>query len=347
MHRVVTYCDAINLATIECMEDDETVFCYGIGVPDHKKIFGTTKNILEKFGDSRCLDTPISEESLTGFGLGAAVTGSRPIFIHIRVDFLMLAMNQLANAISSYKFGNNGRQSAPLTIRGIIGRGWGQGYQHSKSMLSNFAHIPGLEVYAPVSVSDAYYLTKKAIKSNNPSIVLEHRWLYSLEGEIVDEYEYEGHGGLEILGEGNDLTIIATSWMVVEANIAKEKLAEQGLSVAVISVPDLKAPLTVSLGSVIGRSGRVLVADNDWRYCGFGAELANQIYEMHFAKLIQPIVRLGFKDTHCPTARVMENAFYCNANDIINEVGQMFRTDYEKVETELLISHENKFKGPF
>ena len=132
----LSYCDAIQLATAECMRDDPSVFCYGIGVPDHKKIFGTTNGILEEFGTERCFDTPISEDSLTGFALGAAATGTRPVFIHIRVDFLMLAMNQLTNAVNSYNFGNNGKQSAPLTIRAVIGRGWGQGYQHSKSMLS-------------------------------------------------------------------------------------------------------------------------------------------------------------------------------------------------------------------
>lgn len=347
MTKITSYCDAINLATIECMREDETAFCYGIGVPDHKKIFGTTSGILEEFGPDRCFDTPISEDSLTGFGLGAAVSGSRPIFIHIRVDFLMLAMNQLTNAVNSYNFGNNGKQSAPLTIRAVIGRGWGQGYQHSKSMLSTFAHVPGLEVYAPVSISDAYYQTKKAIRSNNPSILLEHRWLYWNEGEILDEQEYEKQNGVEIFGEGNDVTIIATSWMVAEANVAKNKLSTQGISVGVVSVSDLKATLPDHVGDLIGRSGRVIVADNDWRYCGYGAELANQVYENHFSKLKAPVVRLGFEDTHCPTARNLENAFYCDANDIIDAVSAMFGNRFDTIDQQLLFSHENKFRGPF
>jgi len=347
MGKLSTYCDAINLATIECMRDDKSVFCYGIGVPDHKKIFGTTNGILEEFGPARCIDTPISEDSLTGFGLGAAVTGSRPIFIHIRVDFLMLAMNQLTNAINSYNFGNNGKQSAPLTIRAVIGRGWGQGYQHSKTMFSTFAHIPGLEVFAPVSVSDAYYQTKKAIMSDNPSILLEHRWLYWNEGEIINVEEYEAQQGIEIFGEAKDITILATSWMVAEANVAKNKLAEQGLSVGIVSVSDLKKPLPEKVGELISRSGRVIVADNDWRYCGFGAELSSQIHENYFSKLKYPVVRLGFKDTHCPTARNLENEFYCDANDIIDTISSIFGKAFNKVETNMLFSHENKFRGPF
>ena len=347
MAEQLTYCEAINLATIECMREDETTFCYGIGVPDHNKIWGSTNGIIEEFGAARCLDAPISEDSLTGFGLGAAVTGSRPIFIHIRVDFLMLAMNQLTNAVNSYNFGNNGRQSAPLTIRAAIGRGWGQGYQHSKTMFSTFAHVPGLEVYAPVSVSDAYHQTKQAIRSNNPSIILEHRWLYTNEGIIENELEYKKRNGIEIFGEANDLTIIATSWMVAEANVVKNKLAAEGFSVGVVSVSDLKAPLPKEVGNLISKSGRVLVADNDWRYCGYGAELASQIYEQYFSKLKYPVVRLGFEDTHCPTARVLENAFYCDANDIITSINENFKFSFEKVNPKLLFSHENKFRGPF
>lgn len=347
MRKMTTYCDAINRATLECMREDDTVFCYGIGVPDHKKIFGTTAGILEEFGPSRCLDAPISEDSLTGFGLGAAVSGSRPIFIHIRVDFLILALNQLTNAVNSYNFGNNGKQSAPLTIRAVIGRGWGQGYQHSKSLFSTFAHIPGLEVFAPVSVSDAYYQTKKAVKSDNPSILLEHRWLYSNEGEILDEKEYEKQNGVEVYGDARDLVMFATSWMVAEANVAKNKLAEQGISAAVVSISDLKAPLPSEVGELIGRSGRVLVADNDWQYCGFGAELASQIHEKHFSKLRMPVARLGFKDTHCPTARDLENEFYCDANDIISCVSEMFGQHFEMLDPKKLFSYENKFRGPF
>ena len=135
--------------------------------------------------------------------------------------------------------------------------------------------------------------------------------------------------------------------MVAEANVVKNKLAEEGFSVGVVSVSDLKAPLPKEVGDLISKSGRVLVADNDWRYCGYGAELASQIYEQHFSKLKHPIVRLGFEDTHCPTARVLENEFYCDANDIISSINENFKFSFGKVDPKLLFSHENKFRGPF
>ena len=135
--------------------------------------------------------------------------------------------------------------------------------------------------------------------------------------------------------------------MVAEAIVAKNKLADQGFDIGVVSISDLKAPLPSHVREIIGRSGNVMVADNDWRYCGFGAELASQIYETHFDILRKPIMRLGFEDTHCPTARNLENEFYCDANDIIEAVNGMFGADYEKVDEKLLFSHENKFRGPF
>ena len=152
------------------------------------------------------------------------------------------------------------------------------------------------------------------------------------EGPIVEQKDYERQGGIEVFGTAGDLTIFATSWMVAEAIVAKNKLADQGFDIGVVSISDLKAPLPSHVREIIGRSGNVMVADNDWRYCGFGAELASQIYETHFDILRKPIMRLGFEDTHCPTARNLENEFYCDANDIIEAVNGMFGADYEKVD---------------
>ena len=155
INRIISYCQAINEALHQEMERDPTVFIYGIGVPDHKRIFGSTKGIVEKFGKERCFDTPLSEDSMTGFGLGAAINGLRPIHVHARVDFLLLAMNQLVNMVSIYRYSTNGRLKVPLVIRVVVGRGWGQSFQHSKTMFSTFAHIPGLIVVLPTTPKDA------------------------------------------------------------------------------------------------------------------------------------------------------------------------------------------------
>src|SRR3989344_1522837 len=147
----ISYRNAINEALNQEMERDNLIFTYGIDVADHKRIFGSTAGLLEKFGSKRVFSTPLSEESLLGFGLGAAINGLRPINVHIRVDFLLLAINQLVNMVASYRYGSDGKINVPLVIRAIIGKGWGQAYQHSKSLQSFFAHIPGLKVVMPTT----------------------------------------------------------------------------------------------------------------------------------------------------------------------------------------------------
>ena len=171
--RSLTYCNALKEAQLQEMERDPNIFMYGIGVPDHKTIFGSVAGIYDKFGEQRCFDTPLSEDTMMGFGLGAALNGLKPINIHIRVDFLLLAMNQLANMVSIYQYMSGGILKVPLVIRAVIGRGWGQGAQHSKSLQSVFAHIPGLKVIMPTTPKDAKGMLIAAIRDTNPVLMIE------------------------------------------------------------------------------------------------------------------------------------------------------------------------------
>ncbi len=328
----MTFCEALNQAMIQEMERDPRVFVYGIGVPDHKNIFGSTEHILEKFGPARCIDTPISEDAMTGFGLGAAVNGLRPIHIHIRVDFLLLS---------------GGKLKVPLVIRAVVGRGWGQGYQHSKTMHSTFAHIPGLKVVLPTTVADAKGLLASAIRDDNPVIVIEHRWLYWQEG-LVPEGEFTIPLGTEnLIREGKDITIVATSWMNVEALKAAEVLQRRGVSVEIVD-PRTIAPLNDDLMvRSVKKTGHCIVADNDWAFCGFGAELAARIAEKCFDALKSPVQRIGFAQTPCPTARHLENEFYPNAVTIIRAIEKKLRLSSTDLSGENFYSHENRFKGPF
>lgn len=178
MSETMTYCEAINHALFDEMKVDENVFVYGLDVADHKRIFGSTQRLVEEFGERRCFSTPLSEDAMTGVALGAALNGLRPVHVHIRVDFMMLAMNQIVNMVSCARYLSNGKLKVPLVIRAIIGRGWGQGAQHSKTLQSFFAHIPGLKVVMPSNPQDAYSLLRASIQDDNPVIFLEHRWLY-------------------------------------------------------------------------------------------------------------------------------------------------------------------------
>lgn len=347
--RKISYCEAINEATIQEMERDPTVFVYGIGVPDHKKIFGSTDNILEKFGPMRCFDTPIAEESMTGFGLGAAMAGLRPIHIHIRVDFLLLAMNQLVNMIATTSYGSGGKTSVPMVIRAVVGRGWGQGYQHSKSLHSYFAHIPGLKVILPTTPADAKGLLTSAIRDNNPVVCLEHRWLYWAEDHVPEGDFAIPIGQGNVLREGKDITIVATSWMNVESLRAADLLKKYHNIETEVVDPRSIFPLDEeTIINSVNKTRKCLVADGDWSYCGLSGELASIVYSKCFGNLDMPIERIGFKHTPCPTVRVLENEFYPNATDIFKRIEKMFNLNpVDLPENEMFYSHEQKFKGPF
>lgn len=345
--RNITYCQALNEAMAQEMERDSCVFVYGIGVPDHKKVFGSTIGLVERFGPERCFDTPLCEDSMTGFGLGAALNGMRPIHIHIRMDFLLLAMNQLANMVSSYRYVTRGKLNVPMVIRAIIGRGWGQGFQHSKSMYSVFAHIPGLKVVLPTTPKDAKGLLISAIRDDNPVIFVEHRWLYWQEGAVPEEPFTIPLGEANILREGKDVTVVATSWMNVEALKAAEILDRRGISIEIVD-PRTIAPFNDELiVKSVEKTGHCIVADYDWLNCGFSAEVAARVSEKCFGRLKSPVRRIGFAPTPCPTVRHLENEFYPNAVNIIRAIEKMLGLEPTDLSNEDFYSHERRFTGPF
>jgi acetoin:2,6-dichlorophenolindophenol oxidoreductase subunit beta len=345
--RKITYCQALQEALAQEMQRDPSIFVYGIGVPDHKAVFGSTAGLLRQFGSKRCFDTPLSEDAMTGFGIGAAINGLRPVHIHIRVDFMLLAFNQIANMLSCFSYASNSRLSVPIVIRAVIGRGWGQGFQHSKSMFASFAHIPGLKIILPTTAYDAKGLLISAIRDNNPVIFIEHRWLYWQEQEVPEEPYAIPIGQANILRRGSDITVVATSWMNVEAVAAADILQQRGISVEVID-PRTIAPFN---GELIMRSvkktGYCIVADNDWPFCGFSAEVAAQVSASCLNKLKAPVRRIGFAATPCPTARHLENKFYPNARNIVREVEDLLKLKHMDLSRFEFYSHEKKFKGPF
>ena len=283
---------------------------------------------------------------MTGVAIGTAISGLRPVHVHIRVDFLLLAMNQLANMASTLRYMSGGQLTMPLVIRAVIGRGWGQSAQHSKSLHSLFAHLPGLKVVLPSSPQDAYSLLRASIRDENPVIFLEHRWLYDVEGEVDDE-QHIALGSSALRRRGDALTVICTSWMNVEAMKAAEVLAKRGIELEVLDVrtvtPLDEAPLVES----VKKTRRCLIADYDWVFCGFGAELAARIGQRCFGELAQPIERLGFAPVPCPTTRPLENLYYPSAVTIIRTVERMLGVDATDLSGEAFYSHEQRFKGPF
>lgn len=345
--RIISYREAINEALRQEMERDKKVFVYGLDVDDHKRTFGSGEGLLEHFGAKRYFSTPLSEDAMMGLGIGAAINGLRPINVHIRVDFLLLAMNQLANMAGSLCYGSNGKLSIPLVIRAVIGRGWGQGFQHSKSMQSVFAHMPGLKVVMPTTPYDAKGMLISAIRDNNPVLILEHRLLYWQEGPVPEEPFTASLDKAKVLASGNDITIAATSWMNVDAFTAAKIMKKRGISIETVDVRSI-APLDdKTIVESVRKTGHLIIADYDWPHCGLSAEIATRVYEKCMHSLRSPITRIGFAPTPCPTTRPLENLFYPNAETLVRIIEQKLNLVPADLSNEEFYSYENKFKGPF
>ena len=219
------YSDAIRNATSQVLHDNSDVLVLGLGVPGPTGIFGTTSDLQEEFGVERVIDTPSSENAMTGIALGAATAGKRVIMVHMRVDFALLSIEPIVNQAAKWSYMYGGKLKAPLVIRMIIGRGWGQGPQHSQALHSWFAHIPGLKVVAPSSPADAAGMLISAVEDDAPVLIFEHRWLYNVEENLPEKLERKCLDGAQVILEGKDITIVAISYMVIESMRAAKFLA--------------------------------------------------------------------------------------------------------------------------
>lgn len=346
MTTTMTYRDALAFGAAKEMDADPDVFVFGLDVPDHKRIFGSTRGLLEKFGPERCFGTPLSEDAMTGVAIGAALSGLRPIHVHIRADFLLLGMNQIANVMSSLRYMSGGSLRLPLVIRAVIGRGWGQGAQHSKSLHGVFGHFPGIKVALPTSPQDAYSMLRAAVRDDNPVILLEHRWLYDIEGP-VDENHVPLLEGPVVVRRGHAITVACTSWMVIEALKAADVFAARGIEIEVIDMRTVTPLDETTVAASVEKTGHCIVADYDWLYCGFAAELASRLSHRCFESLRRPVERIGFAPIPCPTTRPLENLFYPSAVHIIRTVEHLLGLPPIDLTREVFYSYEERFKGPF
>lgn len=342
----MTFRQALVAALDDEMQQDERVFVFGLDVPDFKRIYGSTEGILEKYGPKRCFGTPISEDAMTGVALGAAISGLRPVHVHIRADFLMLAMNQIVNLISNVRYLSGGKLSVPLVIRAVIGRGWGQGVQHSKSLHSFFAHIPGLKVVMPSNPQDAYSLLRFSIQCDDPVLFLEHRWLYDISGK-VDRNQSSSLGQAQVVRSGRSISFICTSWMTIEALKAAEVLSRVGVEVEIVDVRSISPLDRETILKSVKKTRACLVADYDWVFCGFSAELAAMVSKECFGELVAPVERLGFRFIPCPTARHLENQFYAGAQEMIRATEKILGLEKVDLSGDRFYTYENRFKGPF
>jgi len=315
--RRITYVQAINEALHQMMEGDEGVFLIGQGVTSPWYVGASTIGLIDRFGSERIIDTPVSENSITGAAVGAALAGMRPVVVHPRMDFMYYAMDQIANQAANWHYMFGGQVSVPLTIWGIVNRGGEQAAQHSQSLQAIFSHIPGLKVVMPSTPYDAKGLLAASIEDDNPVVFIDDRWLYNDTEEVPEEI-YSIPLGKGILKKaGKDLTLVATSFMVKEAMKAAASMEEEGIHVEVIDPRSLKPLDEELILKSIEKTGRLIIADAGWKTCGFGAELAALAAEKAFAYLKSPVVRVSLPDAPAPASSALEKVYYPDAEDII------------------------------
>ncbi len=318
--RGLTYRQAIKEALTLIMENDKSVFIMGEGVDDSAGIFGTTTGLQKNFGRERVFDTPIAENTITGIALGASLSGMKPIVVHMRMDFLLLAMDQIVNHISKWHYMFGGKLKTPLVIRTIIGRGWGSAAQHSQSLQGLFLHIPGLKVIMPASPYDVKGLLIASIKDEAPVIFIEHRWLYEHIGNVPEGFYSVPIGKGVVKKSGKDVTIVGISYMVFEALKVAEILEREGIKIEVIDIRTVKPLDEEIIFKSVKKTGRLIIADTGWLTGGVGAEISARVTSSIFNYLKAPVLRVALPDCPTPASPTLEKAFYPGKEEIISAV---------------------------
>jgi pyruvate dehydrogenase E1 component beta subunit len=346
------FATAINEALHQAMEVDPTVICYGLGVTDPKAVFGTTANLEQRFGPDRVFDMPTSENAMTGVAIGAALNGIKSVMTHQRIDFFLLAMDQLVNGAAKWRYMFGGQNSIPITIRLIVGRGWGQGPTHSQNLQAWFAHIPGLKVVMPTTPGDAKGLLLASIFDPNPVVFLEHRWLHNTEGEVPDGDFRIPLGQARKVRPGDDITIVSMSYMTVEALHAADYLETQGVSCELIDLRTIKPLDWKSVFDSVVKTGRLLALDSGFTTGSVAGEIVARVAMEMFNELKSAPARLAMPDVPEPTSPALTKGFYVRAADIASKAMEMLGQPSEDIRNSLPepAPHDvpgEWFKGPF
>ena len=334
-----SYADAIRISIQEEMRKNRKLLVYGLGVDDPTGMYGTTKGYAEEFGKDRCFDTPLSEDAMTGYGIGLAIRGYRPIHVHQRADFLLLCMNQLINMAAKINYVSNNRETAPIVVRAIIGRSWGQGAQHSQSLYSLFGNIPGIEVLVPATAHEIYNTYKNLLGQDKPAVVIEHRMLYKTKSRVFNEGKLPT---CSKISEGDDITICSMSHATYETGRACKWLEKLKIQSDHFSISNIKDWGHSRILISAKKTGRLLIVDNGWLNCSIAHTIGFKIFESGYRGKIKV---LGYADTPCPTARRLEDAYYPDAEMIANEILYLCESA-ERVKIKKSEALES-FKGPF
>jgi pyruvate/2-oxoglutarate/acetoin dehydrogenase E1 component len=304
------------------------VFTIGQGLWSPWYVGNTMTDMEKEFGKERVIDTPVAELACTGVAVGAAICGKRPVIIHPRVDFALLALDQVVNQAAKWCHMLGGQVSVPVTIRAIINRGGEQGAQHSQSLHSWFAHIPGLRVVMPSTVQDARDLLIASVLCDDPVMFIDDRWLYELEEQLppVKEIDLREQGPV-IRKEGTDITLVGCSYPAQQCLEAAENLSQEGISAEIVDLRVLNPLKREVIVKSVAKTGRLLAVDGDWSTCGMAAEvIASAVEQVPPAVLRVAPRRITLPDAPAPTSKPLEKAYYFKAEDIFRKAMEMVRS---------------------
>ena len=316
--RDIKYAEAIYEGFDQALQNLEDVFIIGQGLWSPWYVGSTMTDLEKKYGKDRIIDSPISENATTGIAIGAAMSGKKAIVVHPRMDFMLLAMDPLINQASNWSYLFNSEVPVPLVVRSIINRGGEQGAQHSQALQSFFMHVPGIKVVMPATPADAKGLLLGAINDLNPVMFIDDRWCYDEVGPVSEDTSEIPLGKAEILKTGNDITIVAFSYLVHEAIKASSVLEKQGISAEVVNLRTIKPWDKKLVLDSVKKTGRLIVCDTGWSQGGVAAEIASTITGEAFESLRSPTLRVGLPDIPAPCSRTLEEVYYSMSNTIVH-----------------------------
>ncbi len=349
---------AIKEGLTEIAVRDPSVLLMAEGIADPSSVYGTTADIGKHIDPKRIIEMPVSENGLCGVAVGAALMGKRPVISFHRVEFALLAMEQIINNAAKAHYISNGRHKVPLVIRMIVGRGWGQGPEHSQSMEAVFSHFPGLKVVMPTYPRDGKGLVIAAVEDNNPVLMIEHRWCHYVMGYVPEGYYTEPMDGPRAVHQGKDVTIVATSYMTLEAVRAAEALEKLGYSATVFDLRVLRPLMLDRIFESVQQTGRLLTADTGFRKFGIGAEVVSEVVANCFSALKTAPLRIGLPDHPTPSSRGLVPGYYPDSTTMLRNLGRMLGIAEAKIQSavaELIAQRKGLpidvpdpfFKGPF
>lgn len=352
IERSISFASAINEALYQAMDSDEGVIVYGLGVGDPRNIFNTTVELKEKFGNERVFDMPASENAMTGIAIGASLNGIRPVMVHQRVDFFLLALDQLINSAAKWHFMFDGQGTVPVTIRLIVGRGWGQGPTHSQNFHSLLAQIPGLKVVMPSTAQDAKGLLLGSILDDNPVVFIEHRWLHDTQGHVSKDFYSIPLGKANFVRKGNSITIVAMSIMTVEAVRASDFLMKYGIDCDVIDLRTIRPIDWPMVFESVSRTGRLLTLDNGHTTGSVAGEIIAKVSMELWEKMKCAPQRLAMPDFPEATSFALTKNYHIRAEHIVSKVSEMMG---KKIPVSILVEERKHphdvpgdwFTGPF